>query len=215
MKMILSTLLITIFITPAFAKTSIQAVQIPYDTVQQVIENSIGVHNTCMDDYLKRDKQLSKFLIWAPPSAVLAVPASFFIGGFTAAALTAGRSGWDALGWVIFGAFGAATITTATFATLQISKGIEFIRVRKMNYLINAAHNQHYNSKTLKKFVKRYNKKYPKDGLSIEQIAAMIVELDQKEMLCNNEVRKRKRVRKLKHRLAYRKHVMKYIHKNL
>lgn len=194
-----------------------QSETLDQQTLIDYVDAEIGKENTCLDDYLQREKQLKKFLIWAPPVAVVGAPAGFMVGGFTAAAVTglANLEGWSALGYTLMGAFGTGIAVAGTFITLETIKGIEFVRMRTMTNLVVASHNNLFNSKALLRLEKKYNRRYPDDQMNVEDLAATVVTLDETGLLCDGEVRGRINPVKLKHKLARRKDVIRYIHNNI
>ena len=218
-KLLLSLILLISFSFNAFAEYKIEGIEIDYDLTQSLITSHIGKDQTCLDEYLTREQQLKKFLIWAPPVALVGVPASFAAAGFIAGAISGalGLSGWNAIGYTVGAAFGAGIISAGTFVTLEVTKGIQFANMRKMTNLINASHNSLYESKALYKLYKKYNRKFPEDAMSVKDLAATVVMLDETGLLCDGEVREKEDPDpvKLKHKLARRKDLIKYIHYNL
>jgi hypothetical protein len=179
----------------------------------QEVESQVDTGSTCLDDYLKRQAQVRKFLIWAPPTTVVAAPAAFMVGGYTAAFISSTllQQGWAALGYTILGAFGSGVGVIGTFIVLETSRGIEYANNNKMLELIAASHAQEYKNKRLMKFTKRFNEKYAEKEKSVEEIAQIVSELDTQSILCNGEARGIKNPKNLKYSLAKQRHLLKYI----
>lgn len=210
-------ILTLIFSTLSFAQNSVEAINFDQDKVIEVVDKSIGEDLTCLDEYLLREKQLKRFLIWAPPATLVGAPVAFVAAGYTSAAIAtaAGASGWNAIGYTILGAFGAGAAAVGTFLTMETVKGIQFASMRRMTNLIVASHTNRYDSKALYRLNKKYNRKYPQDNITTQDLASAIVMLDETGMLCDGEVRGNLESKKLKHKLARRKDLIKYIHNNL
>jgi hypothetical protein len=205
-----------IFTFTSFASPELKTIQYDQEQVLDAINNQIGEHNTCLDEYLLRERQLKKFLIWAPPLTIVGVPVAAYTGGVLAAgvASAAGVSGWGALGYAIAGVVVPAAGVAATFLTLETIKAIQFANTRKMSKIIIASQEGLLESRVLKRLTRRYNSKYPNDNLSSKQIAEVVVSLDERGALCNGEIRNTLGASKLRKLLARRSHLMKYIHNN-
>ena len=206
-----------IFSSVSFAQDSIEGMNYDQDKVIEVVDNTIGNELTCLDEYLLREKQLKRFLIWAPPATLVGAPAAFMVGGYTAAFISSTllMGGWDALGYTILGAVGSGVAVVGTFLTMETVKGIQFASMRRMTNLIVASHANRFDAKALKRLNRKYNRKYPKDNVSVQDLASAVVMLDETGMLCDGEVRGNLKGKKLKHKLARRKDLIKYIHNNL
>lgn len=198
----------------SFAQEKSAVADLDQNKIINIVDESIGLEETCLDEYLTRESQLKRFLIWAPPATVVGAPITFMAGGYTAAFIssTLFKTGWDALGYTILGAVGAGAATVGTFIGLEISKGIQFFQMRKMTNIIVSSHANLLNSKALYRLNKRYNKKYPEDNITVENLAFAVVMLDERGLLCNGDVRGNLDAKKLKHKLARRKDLIKYIH---
>lgn len=215
MKNLLLVLTLT-FSSFSFSQEKIEGINFDQNKAIQILDESIGLEQTCLDEYLTREKHLKKFLIWAPPVTLVGAPTAFLIGGLTGAAISnaAGLYGLGGLGNVVFGAFGGGFGVLGTFIGLETAKAIQFSNMRKMTNLITASHAKLYNSKALIRLTRKYNRKYPQDELNIEDLALKIVMLDETGMLCNGEVRGNLDGKKLKHKLARRRDLIKYINNN-
>lgn len=203
-----------IFTTFAYSQDKVEGINFNQAEVIQILDQNIGVDQTCLDEYLTREQQLKKFLIWAPPATLVATPVAFMAGGYTAAFIssTLFYGGWDAIAYTILGAVGSGAAVIGSFITLETIKGIQFANMRKMTNLITASHANLFDSKALYRLNRRYNKKYPIDNITVEDLAATIITLDETGMLCDGEVRGNLEAKKLKHKLARRRDLIKYIH---
>ncbi len=175
--------------TMTFAQEKVEGINFNQDEVVQTIDDSIGLEQTCLDEYLLREKQLKKFLIWAPPATLVGAPAAFMVGGYTAAFISSTllMGGWDALGYTILGAVGSGVAVVGTFLTLETIKGIQFAQMRRMTNIVVASHANRFDSKALYRLNKKYNKKYPEDNVSAEDLATAVVMLDETGMLEGRE----------------------------
>lgn len=198
------------------ASVSILDNAINLDQAHNLISQEIGADQTCVDEFLEREKYLKKFLIWAPPIATVATPVAAYAGGFAAAGLStaAGVGGWNVLGWTIAGVFGAGGATLGTFVFLEVTKGIEFSNNRYMIRLVSAAHIGDMQNKKIRNFIKRYRSKFANDAhLSDEDIVQEIVDLDKSQALCDGTVTGN--TKKFKKKLSRRRHALRYIHDTL
>lgn len=215
MRLLLS-LLLVFSTTFSFADTQIQADN--YDEIQaiELVQQKVGEETTCIDEYLTRQAKVKKFLIWAPPTTVVAAPAAFFIGGYTAAGITSlvGIGGWSALGYTILGAVGSGVGVIGSFVALEVSRGLEFANNQKMIKIITAAQTNTLEHKTFAKFVNRFNKKYSENAKSAEELAQIVLNLDENGQLCDGSVRGYINPKNLKYSLAKRRHLMKFINNN-
>ena len=112
----------------ASISTSSTMVAVNYDQqeVIEMVDNNIGADMTCLDEYLTREQQLKRFLIWAPPAAVVGVPATFAVTGLGSALLVNALNvgGWDAIGYTLMGAVGGGFVALGSFVALETIKGL-------------------------------------------------------------------------------------------
>lgn len=197
------------------ASESFKGVEIPYEKVESLFTNEIDPNTTCLDEYLTRESQLRRFLIWAPPSTVVAAPAGFMIGGYSAAFLSgaAGVTGWAGLGYAVLGAGIGGLGVLGTFVGLETAKAIEFHNNRFMINLITAVRVESYQEKSVVSFLSKFRNKFPRSPLSDEEIFQSILELDSDARLCDGVVRGSSSS-KLKKKLARKRHLLKYINSN-
>ena len=186
--------------------------------VLRIIENEIGDENTCLDEYLLREKHLRRWLIWTPPLGILLTPpltvAGFYAGGYTGILL--GAKGWNALGGFLLGeviTFGAGVLTTLGVTTVS---AVKFYKNRQLFRLIVDSHQieKEYPYKTLKKFHKLYRRKYSgDDSVDLETFKQAIRDFDTEGSLCDGTMRSTYMGVKLKKRLARKKDLFAHIHR--
>lgn len=204
-----------VFTFTSFAGVRFSGKKINQDDLLTIIDEGIGRDNTCLDEYLTREKQLKKFLIWTPPIAAVGLPVAVYSGGATAAglALATANTGWGAIAFVALGAYGAGIAVIGVFIGLETAKAIEFANTRRIVNLITASQNDILDHRVIKKFIKRYNKKY---GvlLTAKEVASRVIELDESGRLCDGEVTNKLGNKRLRKRLAKRRHILRFIHSN-
>jgi hypothetical protein len=187
------------------------------DQVLTILDQQVSPSQTCMDEYLKRSKQIKRFLIWAPPITVVGAPVAGYTLGI-AASYTAGlvaTVGWDALGYAIMGLFVGFTGTAVTGVTLETVHAVKYFNNKNIMELIAFSHADNIEHKRITKFIKKYNRKFPNDNLLASELTMFIRDYDSRGLLCDNSIRQRKKVKKLKHKLARRRDIMRYIHNEL
>jgi hypothetical protein len=207
---ILFSLLLSSF---SFAQTQLEINSIQEDVLINEIADVVDLDSTCVDEYLQRQANIKKFLIWAPPVTLVGTPVGVFIGGNVAAFISSTLlgQGWAALGWTVLGAMGGGAAVLVTGTTMTISRAVEYNNNSKMIEIIGASHAQAYDNKRLIKAHSRYNQKYDQ-SISLEAFAENIQKLDINGALCNGEVRGDTNPRNLKHSLAKRRHLLNYIY---
>lgn len=197
----------------AFADSSKNLSHFSETEIISLVDQEVGLNNTCLDEYLTRQQQLKKFLIWAPPATVVGAPVGFVVSGFSTAMLLAAVNvtKWSALGYTILAAVGTGVGIVGSFTYLEISGGIEYYLNNQMIHIITAAHNDFDNNKYLVKMYRKYNKKFSRKPLTMNELKQRIVELDESGLLCDGTVRGYINPKNLKYSLAKRKHLLKYI----
>lgn len=182
--------------------------------VKNIIE-ATGAKNTCMDEYLKRRKQLIGKLILTPATAVAAGAASVYIGGAAGAGVAVATNvrGWGALGYIILGA-GGGLITTSTYVLYDTTKsGFEIV---DNNLILKALAEQYSNIDGPKseKLYKKYLKKSHLRTLTKADFFDNLLELDKDGSLCNGSMTKKPLVKlgfDLKYKLVNSKNLIKKI----
>mgnify|MGYP001160107677 FL=1 len=183
--------------------------------IEQVLDQEIGKDNTCLDEYLNREKELRNWLIWTPPLAIAATPAAAvaggFIGGGFAKALAIG--GWDALGYAIGGGmigFGAGIIA---FVSIEVVSGVRFYYNRQLIHLITESNANHLKGENLNEFLAEYKDTYPTDQIDGELFSKAIIDLDSSGRLCDGSLLGNENPTELKYMLAGEAEIFSTIHK--
>lgn len=173
-------------------------------TIQDIIDEEIGRDNTCLDEYVAREAQLTKWLVWTPPLAVAGVPVSA-LGGFAAGAGIAnlvGAGGWAALGYGIGGGligFGASVLS---FVSIEAVSGVRFYKNRKFIHLITESNANDLEGYNVNKYLRKYQSAFPKDEVDIELFTQALRDLDNSGRLCDGSMLGNVNPQKLKYMLA-------------
>ena len=168
------------------------------------------LRETCLDEYALRNAYLKKFIIYAPPTTVLSLSVgsyAYFMG--LTGLLTLAPS--ELLFVAGFGLWYVATpVILGTTITLEVRNSIEYFRNRSVIRLVDALRLGEPNNKRVRKFLKKFRKKYPESRLTNDQIFSEILSLDKNGRLCNGELTGSNsyKVRKL---LAKNNHLYKYL----
>lgn len=178
------------------------------------IKNYVGTINpdsTCLDEYLKRRKQLMIKLAAAPVTIVGGTLASFY-GGALAGSLISVAGGYDQLTSVIGGAFlgtvgGAVGTTAASVQTV--------ITLNNTNLILQtiASEKMERKSNRDEKLYAKYLKKSQKD-LSQDEFLSKLMELDASGAICDGSLVKQPKIRlgfKLKYKVVKLKGLVKAI----
>lgn len=166
---------------------------------------TINPDTTCMDEYVRRRKQLIIKLAASPAVAVAGTMASTYVGGAAAGgiAVASGVEGWTGLGYVIGGgliggASGAVAVTADTVAT--------GITLNNINLILKTVAEQRLEKEGpfTQKLYQKYLKKSKKD-ISQEDFIARLIEADANGALCDGTMVKQPKIRlgmKLKYKVA-------------
>jgi hypothetical protein len=220
MKKIMIAMLVLISVS-SFAKNSNDKTTVKM--IKDVITSDISPSDTCLDEYIQRRRQLILRTALGPLSG-----AAEIVGG-TVAGLAAGAAigsavvndGWAQIGYMLGGGvimFGSTAILYVTQQT------VNFVKVMNNNRMIKAVAEARLNGgKFLNKYLKKYNKKFPEDNLSLEEFKDIISFADQDGVLCDGSLVKdsifrkglSKKQKKLKHKLVLKKELFNYIHAQL
>lgn len=187
--------------------------RIPVKEIKAYVE-SINPDTTCLDEYLKRRKQMIIKLAAAPATVVVGTAASFYggaIGGVVAAEIIQPGGMQDlayVVGGAVLGAFGGAAATTAGTA-------VTAVQLHNLNLIIQTLASQHMNreSDRVAKLHAKYLKRSERD-LSEEDFVKRLMELDASGKLCDGSLVKQPKIRlgsKLKFKVARIKGLVKGI----
>lgn len=163
--------------------------------------------STCIDEYLKRRKQLLIKFAFTPVTLTAAAAAGVAAGGLSGVALAelAGvrDGGWTALGYFVGGAMvGTATTVVVITADTTLS-GLNYYD----NDLMLKSLGEYYLDRDLTKFEQLYDKATKKmaNKPSFDEFVERVVSLDQSGALCDGSLVKQPRIRlgsKLKYKVA-------------
>lgn len=211
--------MLTLFTSPSWAQ---QTEELPLTEESDILEESepetpryrikeiknyvltLDPQNTCMDQYLKRRRQVIIQLSLTP----LILPASFASGAFGGmlagsvtytvlyrwfGLLTSTNGGWDQLGYIIGGGvIGAAGVSVYALA----NGGMGVAELIDHNRLLKSLMELHQNEigPVTEYLFQRFLKQNPETTLSLNAFAETLMQLDQEGRLCDGSV-KRKRAR--------------------
>lgn len=186
-----------------------EVIEMPHVKIEDVKEliSNMGAENTCMDEYLKRRKQLIVKLSLSPATIV----AGTYVGTIGVGLLGVGVASAlavDPLAGVILGmgvgffGTGTGTITDTSITAFQLAD---------IDRILKALAEQHLNQpgkKSAKLFAK-YAKK-SETPVNEQQFFEKLLELDQNGELCDGSLVKKPRLasgKRLKHKIARSKHL--------
>jgi hypothetical protein len=169
----------------------------------------VGAENTCLDEYLKRRRNLiigsSLGTVWGPGTVAVAGAGGFAIG--YGAAVT-GSYGLGGIFLPIVGMYLGGFVGLAAFLGVETALIVNLLQINSQIKLVYQSHLGQGNK--LERFTSKLNKK-TESIVAADQIAAMIVEADTKGMLCDGSLRKKKGKKSLRKRLAKKRHLKNYI----
>ncbi len=197
---------------------SVQATTDQFDTQDKIkikeikaYVETINPDSTCLDEYLKRRKQLIVKLSVSPLMIAAGGVSSFYGGALVGlgVAVATNASGWAPLTYAASGAvlgLGAGATGSSTNTVLAA------VNLRNTNLIIQTIASQKMNIETDKVagLYKNYLKKSDKD-LSREQFLSRLLELDSAGTLCDGSLVKQPKIKfssKLKHKVAKLKGVV-------
>lgn len=182
--------------------------------VKNLVE-TVGAQNTCMDEYLKRRKQLMGKLILTPVSATVAGMGSVYLGGAAGAGVAVATNvrGWGALGYIILGA-GGGLVATGSYVLYDTTKST--LEIVDNNLMVKALAEQYMKMDGPKsaKLYKKYLKRRSLKPLKKDEFFERLVELDQEGSLCNGSMNKKPLLKlgfDLKYKLVKSKDLLKKI----
>jgi hypothetical protein len=183
--------------------------------------NSIDSNSTCLDEMLKRRKQLILKLSFTPVVAPIAVVGSSIGLGIVGGAIGAANNpagGWGDLAGVVSGMFFGAIFSTVTVGVDTTKSIISLVR---LNNIVKALGEQHLgrSGKKSEKFYQYYLKK-SSGLLDKEAFLAKLVDADRDGSLCDGSMVKQPRLfkkyrsKKLKYKVATTKDFVNFLNLN-
>lgn len=203
--------LVTLSSLNAFAQKESEKIKI------KEIKNHVKTSNpdsTCLDEYLKRRKELIIKLSVSPAVAVAGTVAGGYTGGMSGLGIATATSveGWSALGYVIVGAAAGgaagavATVAGTTATGITLANNVLITKTVAEQQLGRSGV---YSDKLYAKYLKK-----SQVDLSKEEFLNKLVEADQEGDLCNGSMVKQPKVKigtKLKYKVAKLKDLVRYI----
>lgn len=171
----------------------------------------IDEQTTCVDEYLKREEQLKRWLIFAPPATVVGGPVVFATSaaavGFAGKAFGAG--GWGLLGGMIGTGMilGGATVITGVVSEFVTAS--KFVNNRLILKSIIESRDENSELINTKKLLKKINKKLS-IGMTPDVFSSEIRYLDESNKLCDGSLTKTSKTKKLKHLVASKKDLIRF-----
>jgi hypothetical protein len=190
--------------------------EVPRMKIKEVKEilSQMDPNKTCIDEYLKRRKQLILKLSISPVTIVGGSYASFFAGAFAGigVAYVVGATGWDQLGYLVLGGFAGFATTGITTVT---DTGLSVFQLMDVDMILKALaeqRSQRSGAKSDKLFAKYL--KGNENPLTKELFFEKLKELDESGELCDGSLVKRPRIgtgRRLKYKIARTKHLREHL----
>jgi len=190
--------------------------EVPRMKIKEVKEilSQMDPNKTCIDEYLKRRKQLILKLSISPVTIVGGSYASFFAGAFAGigVAYVVGATGWDPLGYLVLGGFAGFATTGITTVT---DTGLSVFQLMDVDMILKALaeqRSQRSGAKSDKLFAKYL--KGNENPLTKELFFEKLKELDESGELCDGSLVKRPRIgtgRRLKYKIARTKHLREHL----
>lgn len=169
-----------------------------FESVKQLEETNITNEQTCVDEFLESRKIFSTRSIAAPVYATIGIPAGYMFGGSLGflTALIVGAEGniffGPATGAIVTytstGAMVGVGVTAAAYVGWESYNITRLIQMNKMIKLIADA--RLGKSDEVEKLHEQILKKDPDFKLTIQELEAKIVELDESAKLCDGSLRK-------------------------
>lgn len=182
--------------------------------IKNYVETS-NKDNTCMDEYLKRRKQLMTKLVLSPVVATASGAASVYAGAAIGGGIAVATNvrDWGALGYMILGASGGL-ITSTAYVLYDTTKST--IEIVDNNLMLKALAEQHMKIDGPKsdKLYQKYLKHNARKNLSRSEFFDRLIKADQDGSLCDGSLVKQPKLRmgfKLKYQLTTSKNLVKKI----
>jgi hypothetical protein len=185
----------------------LEAPKVKISDVKKLIA-TIGADKTCMDEYLKRRKQLILKLALSPATIVAGTYAGTIVAGFVGVGV-AGVLSFDPLGGVILGMFfgfvgtASGTLIDTNIAAFQLADIDRILKVIAEQYLNESGEKS-------EKLYSKYTKQ-SQSPVDEETFFRTLIELDESGKLCDGSLVKKPRFasgKKLKHKIARSKHLV-------
>lgn len=204
-------LLVVLSSLNAFAKNSPEKIKIK--EIKELVETS-NPDGTCMDEYLKRRKELIIKLSVSPAAAVAGTVGGIYVGGTTVIGVAglAAVDGWGLLGYGIMGAIGGgvagatAVVGSATATGITLANNILITKAVAEQQLDRSGE---YSEKLYRKYLKK-----SKVDLSKEDFLTKLTEADQDGKLCDGSMVNQPKIKigtKLKYKVAKLKDLVRYV----
>ena len=188
----------------------IEAPAVRIKDVKELI-TSIGPEKTCMDEYLKRRKQLIIKLSLSPVTIVAGTYAATIGGAFVGLGVVY-VTGIDPLAGVVLSMFGSGLATgVGTSANTSIA-AFQLADVDRILKTLAELHLNHPGKKSAKLYAKYA--KNSRNPVNEQTFLGKLLELDNSGNLCDGSMVKKPRLasgRKLKHKLARSKQLAEHI----
>lgn len=156
---------------------------------------TINPDSTCLDEYLRRRKQLIVKLSASPLIIAAGGIASFYAGGYAAygAAVLMGAQGWTGIGYAI-GGFALGGVGGVAAGTTDAV--VTAINLKNLNHVIQALASEKMNLESDRKEVlyAKYLKKSDKD-LSRDDFFKKLVQMDEEGVLCDGSLVKQPKIK--------------------
>jgi hypothetical protein len=180
-------------------------------------DGSLDRKDTCLDEYLARHRQLAKMTGFGPLGGIVGTGATTAAGvgaGVAAGGVIGGGFGAvlaGAVGGVALGGAGAlAYVGYQTYAVAQLIQNRYIMKV-----ISNARDGR---GKSLKRFTKSVNRRNKGLNASRRLVSDLIVEADKNGTLCDGSIvrkGKKRKLTKIRHYLANKREIIKYLGQTL
>ena len=180
-------------------------------------DGSLDRKNTCLDEYLARHKQLVKMTALGPLAGIAGAgttTAAGVGGGVVTGGVLAGGFGAVAGGVIGGVALGGAGL--AAYTGYQIYAVSQLIQNRYIMKVISNARDGR--GKSLKRFTKSVNRRNKGLNASRRLVSDLILEADKNGTLCDGSIvrkGKKRKLTKIRHYLANKREIIKYLGQTL
>lgn len=179
-------------------------------------KTDLTAEETCVDEYQKRKLQV----IFGAAAAPLIGAGGTYANMFLMAGLFSvlyPADPWAALGGIILGLYGGA-IAYVTYQTVKIVKAVNMARLQRI--VVEARLGE---GRAVEKFANRVLRgaRAQRSRANIDKVIAMIADLDSSNKLCDSSLKSERKQRKferkgkLRHGVATKRELLKYLRNNL